>query len=77
MRSLNFHEMHVPKGPNLFFLCVGAFACFVLALAIFAVAAFGGGPAFAAQLGGDVALAVLIVGTVVFAVCAFITRPEE
>ena len=43
MRSLNFHEMHVPKRPNLFFLSVGALACFLLALAVLAVAAFGGG----------------------------------
>lgn len=77
MRSLNFHEMHVPRGPNLFFISVGALACFLLALSVYAVAAFGGGPAYARQLGGEITLAVLIVGTVLFAVASFITRPEE
>jgi len=77
MRSLNFHELHVPKGPNLFFLSVGAVACFLLALAVYVVVAFGGGAEYARQLGGETTLVVLIVGTVLFAVAAFITRPEE
>ena len=65
MRSLNFHDMHMPKGPNLFLVSVGGLACFMLALVVFAVAAFGGGDAYAEQLGGEVTLTVLIVGTVV------------
>lgn len=72
------HEHYLRhRGLNLFFLSLGGLACLVLALAVYAVAALGGGPAYADQLGGNVSLAVLIAGTVFFAVAALLTRPEE
>jgi hypothetical protein len=77
MHAIHFREMHVPKGPNLFFLCLGVLVCFVLALFTYIVAWLGGGQAYADQLGGNTSLAILIAGTVVFAAGAIMTRPES
>jgi hypothetical protein len=77
MHAIHFHEMHVPKGPNVFFLSVGVLTCFMLALFTYLVAWFGGGQAYADQLGGDISLAILIAGVLVFAAASVLTRPES
>lgn len=77
MDSIHLREFHLPKGPNLFFMCVGALVCFVFALLTFVTVALGGGQAYAQQLGGWTTLLVLTFGTVAAAIGAFITRTEE
>jgi Na+-transporting methylmalonyl-CoA/oxaloacetate decarboxylase beta subunit len=77
MHAIHFHEIHVPKGPNVFFLCVGVLTCFMLALLTYLVAWFGGGQAYADQLGGNISLAILIAGVLVFAAASVLTRPES
>jgi len=77
MHAIHFHEIHVPKGPNVFFLCVGVLTCFMLALLTYLVAWLGGGQAYADQLGGNVSLAILVAGVLLFAVASLLTRPES
>ncbi|MGZ5785782.1 MAG: hypothetical protein ACXWJM_07660 [Ramlibacter sp.] len=77
MHAIHFHEMHVPKGPNVFFLSVGVLTCFVLALLTYLVAWFGGGQPYADQLGGNISLAILVAGVLVFAAASVLTRPKS
>jgi ABC-type Na+ efflux pump permease subunit len=80
MRSIHFDDLHVPHVPrssNLFFVSIGALGIFAFALLTFVVAWFGGGRELATQLGGQVTLAVLVIGVVVSAVFSVITNPKE
>ncbi len=77
MHSIHFDEIHVPKSHGLFYVSVGALACFAFALLTFVVAWFGGGRDLAAQLGGQVTLGVLLIGTLVAAVFAALTNPKD
>jgi len=80
MRSIHFDDLHVPHVPrssNLFFVSIGALGVFAFALLTFVVAWFGGGREFANQMGGQVTLAVLVIGVVVSAVFSVITNPKD
>lgn len=77
MRSIHFDELHVPKSPGLFYTFIGALACFAFALITFMVIWFGGGREVANQLGGQITLGVLLIGTVVTAVFAALTNPKD
>jgi hypothetical protein len=77
MHSIHFDELHVPKSHGLFYGSVGALALFAFGLLTFLVAWFGGGREMADQLGGQLTLGVLLIGTVVSAIFAALTNPKD
>ena len=77
MHTIHFDLLHVPKSHGLFYTAVGALGCFAFALLTFVVAWFGGGREMANQLGGEVTLGALLIGTVVSAVFAALTNPKD
>jgi ABC-type phosphate transport system permease subunit len=77
MHSIHFDELHVPKSHGLFYGSIGALALFAFGLLTFLVAWFGGGRDVTSQLGGQVTLAVLLIGTVASAVLAALTNPKD
>lgn len=77
MHTIHLDEIHVPKSHGLFYTAIGALACFAFALLTFVVAWFGGGREVADQLGGQITLAVLLIGVVVSAVFTVLTNPKD
>ena len=77
MHSIHLHDVHAPKGPNLFLLSVGALSCFSIALISFVIAYMVGGDGYAAILGGSITLTVLALGVVGSTLCLVMTRPED
>jgi hypothetical protein len=77
MRSLHIHDVHVPKGPNLFALSVGEVVWFSLAIFFFLLSWFVGGDEFMASIGGNIGLAGLVTGLLVGAILCALTRPEK
>jgi len=77
MHSIHLHDVHLPKGPNLFILSVGEVVCFSIALFFFLLSWAVGGDDFKASIGGNVSLAGLMVGLAVGAILCAITRPEK
>jgi ABC-type Fe3+-siderophore transport system permease subunit len=77
MHLIHFRDLHVPHGPNLYFISAGAFACFVLALTTYVIAWLGGGDNYASQLGGNTSLVLILAGLALSAICALVTKPEE
>ena len=76
MHSIHLHDIHTPKGPNLYLLSSGALACFTLALLTYLIALLGG-DGYAAQLGGNVTFFVLVLGVIATGICSVATRPEK
>jgi hypothetical protein len=77
MRSIHLHDVHAPKGPDLFAFSVDGIVCFSIALFSFLVSWAVGGDGFKANIGGNVALGVLVGGLVLSAVLAAVTKPEK
>lgn len=77
MHSIHLHDVHAPKGPNLFAFSIDGIVCFSIALFFFLVSWAVGGNEFKATIGGDVALGVLVGGLVMSAVVAAVTKPEK
>ena len=77
MHSIHLHDVHMPKGPNLFALSVGEVVWFSMAIFFFLLCWMVGGDDFEASIGGNVGLASLVVGLVVGAVLCAITKPEK
>jgi hypothetical protein len=76
MHSIHLHDVHLPKGPNLFALSVGEVVWFALAIAFFLISWMVGGDDFEASIGGHVGLAGLFVGLVIGAIMCAVTRPK-
>jgi hypothetical protein len=77
MRSIHLHDIHVPKGPNLWFVSAGAVVCFGIALITFVISWLGGGDPYAESLGGGLTLGILVAGLLASIACAVITKPKE
>jgi hypothetical protein len=77
MHSIHLHDVHLPKGPNLFALSVGEVVWFSLAIAFFLLSWFIGGDDFEASIGGNLGLAGLVAGLAVGAILCAITKPEK
>lgn len=77
MHSINLHDVHFPKGPNLFALSVGVVVCFSIALFFFLLSWIVGGDDFKDSIGGNLALTGSVAGLAVGAILCAITRPNE
>lgn len=77
MHSIHMHDVHVPKGPNLFALSVGDVVWFSMAIIFFLLSWMVGGDDFKASIGGNTGLAVLLAGLVVGAILCAVTKPEK
>ena len=77
MHSIHLHDVHFPKGPNLFALSVGEVVWFSIALFFFLLSWIVGGDGFKDSIGGNIGLAGLIAGLAVGAILCAITKPEK
>jgi hypothetical protein len=77
MHSIHLHDMHVPKGPNLWLTAVSAVYVFSISLALFLIFSFMGGSGFADSMGGDLGLWFLLAGLLVSAVFAHLERRKD
>lgn len=76
MSTHTHHGVHIPKGPNLFALSVGAVVCFALALIAYAIS-WMGGQSFIDDMGGNVTFVILMLGLLGSAFVAFMERPKS
>jgi hypothetical protein len=77
MHSIHLHDVHMPKGPNLFALSVGEVVWFSIAVFFFLISWMAGGDDFVASIGGSTSLAALLLGLIVGGVLCRLTRPEK
>ena len=77
MHSIHLHDIHLPKGPNLFALSIGEVVWFSLAIIFFLVSWMVGGDEFKASIGGNIGLTVLAIGLVAGAVLCAVTKPKK
>ena len=77
MRSIHLHDIHVPKGPNLWITAISTVFIFLVSLALFLIFSLGGGSEFKESMGGNVGLWFLIGGLVVSVVFAIIERQKS
>ena len=77
MRSIHLHDVHFPKGPNLFALSVGEVVWFSLAIVFFLLSWMVGGDDFRDSIGGNVGLVVLLAGLVIGAILCAVTKPKS
>ena len=77
MNSIRLHDVHFPKGPNLFALSVGEVFWCSIAILFFLISWAVGGDDFEASIGGNIGLVGLVVGLVVGAFLCAITKPEK
>lgn len=77
MHSVHLHDVHLPKGPNLFVLSVGEVICFSIALFFFVVSWLVGGDEFKESIGGNIGLAGLLAGLAIGAILCGITKPNK
>lgn len=77
MHSIHLHDVHMPKGPNLFALSVGEVVWFSIAVFFFLISWMVGGDDFVASIGGSTSLAALMAGLVVGAILCNLTKPEK
>jgi hypothetical protein len=77
MHSIHVHDVHIPKGPNLFALSVGEVVWFSIAIFFFLLSWFVGGDEFEASIGGNIGLAGLVAGLVIGAVLCAMTKPAK
>lgn len=77
MHSINLHDVHFPKGPNLFALSVGEVVWFSIALFFFLLSWIVGGDDFKDSISGNLALTGLVAGLAVGTILCAITKPNE
>jgi len=77
MNSIHLHDVHFPKGPNLFALSVGDVILCAMAVLFFALSWLIGGDEFVNDIGGSVSLACLLAGLIVGLVMCVMTKPEK
>ncbi len=77
MHSVHLHDVHLPKGPNLFALSVGEVVWFSIAIFFFLLSWMVGGDDFEASIGGNMGLAGLAAGLIVGAILCAITKPRS
>jgi len=77
MHSIQLHDAHVPKGPNLFALSVGDVIWFSISLFFFLVSWAVGGEEFKDSLGGNIVLAALLSGLGIGVILCRITKPNK
>jgi hypothetical protein len=77
MHSIHLHDAHIPKDPNLFALSVGELVWVSIAFFFFVVSWAIGGDEFKDSIGGNIGLAVLLLGLAIGAVLCFITKPNK
>jgi hypothetical protein len=77
MHSIHLHDLHVPRGPNLWFIAISAVYIFSISLALFLIFSLMGGPGFSESMGGDVGLWFLLAGLLVSAVFAQLERRKD
>ena len=77
MNSINLQDIHWSKSTDVFAIAVGAIYWFSLALFFFLISWAVGGDEFKASIGGNVSLAVLVVGVAASSILAAVTRPEK
>jgi hypothetical protein len=77
MHSIKLHDVHIPKGPNLFALSVGEVVWFSIAIIFFVISWMVGGDDFVASIGGNMGLAALLAGLAIGAVLCAVTRPKS
>jgi len=77
MHSIHLHDVHVPKGPNIFALSVGEVVGFSIAILFFLISWMVGGDDFKASIGGNAGLAVLIAGLAIGAILCAMTKPKN
>ena len=77
MSSIHLHDVHFPKGPNLFALSVGDVVWFSIAIFFFLLSWMVGGDAFEQSIGGNIGLTGLVVGLVAGAILCAATRPRK
>jgi hypothetical protein len=77
MHAIHLKGVHVAKGPNLFAFSVGEVVWTCLALFFFLVSWAVGGDGFKDSLGGDYTLVILLLGVLIGAVLAALTRPKS
>lgn len=77
MRSIHLHDMHVPKGPNLWLASISGVVVFSVSLALYLILSLMSGDGFRDSMGGNAGLAFLIVGLVLSVVFAILEREES
>lgn len=77
MHSIHLHDVHVPKGSNLFAMSVGEVIWFSISLSFFLVSWALGGEEFKNSLGGNLILAALLAGLVMGVILCRITKPNK
>lgn len=77
MHTIHLHDLHMPRGPNLWLAAISAVYIFSVALVLFLVFTLLGGAGFAESMGGNAGLAFLIIGLLVSALLAFIEKPKD
>lgn len=77
MHSIHLNDFHVAKGPNLFALLVGEVVWSSIALLFFLVSWAVGGDDFKDSIGGNYSLAILLLGILIGAAFARLTRPRS
>lgn len=76
MHSIHLHDLHLPKGPNIFALSIGEVVWFSLAIFFFLLSWFIGGDEFQESIGGTATLVVLLAGVVLGAILCAVTKPK-
>jgi hypothetical protein len=79
MHSIRLHDVHMPKGANLYALSVGKVVWFSIAVFFFLISWMVGGDDFVVSIGGSGSgsLAALMAGPVVGAILCNLTKPEK
>ncbi len=76
MHSIHLHDLHLPKGPNIFALSIGEVVWFSLAIFFFLLSWFVGGDEFQESIGGTTTLVMLLAGIVIGAILCAVTKPR-
>jgi hypothetical protein len=76
MHSIHLHEVHIPKGPNMFALSVGEVVWFSLAIFFFLLSWMVGGDDFQESIGGNSGLMMLLGGLLLGAILCAVTKPK-
>ena len=77
MHSIRMHDVHIPKGPNLFALSVVEVFWFSIAIFFFLLSWMVGGDDFENSIGGSISLTTLVAGLVIGAILCAVTKPEK
>lgn len=77
MQSIHLNDFHVAKNPNIFAFSLGVVIWCGIALVFFLVSWAVGGDDFKDSIGGQYSLAILVLGIIIGAVFAALTRPKS